>query len=238
MSIPFSLCVSKNFLIKEYSKNRKALRQIAKIISCCPQTISNYLKEYNIKIRIGSEAQKGRHNHKDIKNCPNYIDGRYCESQFCIDCLKKGIKTKISYNNFKYGQKRCKSCAYKLRWQNKIYREKTIRKILKANNRKPNKPEKSLRAILNKLLSREYKFVGDGKVIIDGFCPDFININGQKKIIELYGDYWHKKPELIKRDKRRIKTYRKYGYKTLIIWQKELKNKKILKNRILKFSKN
>ena len=39
----------------------------------------------------------------------------------------------------------------------------------------------------------------------------------------MYGDYWHNRPEVIKRDKKRIKVYKKYGYKTLVIWEKELK---------------
>lgn len=29
-------------------------------------------------------------------------------------------------------------------------------------------------------------FVGIG-----GLCPDFVNCNGKKVIIELFGDYWH-----------------------------------------------
>ena len=45
-----------------------------------------------------------------------------------------------------------------------------------------------------------------------------------KKIIELYGDYWHNTKDGIKRNKRRLRVYKKYGYKTLIIWEHELKD--------------
>jgi len=47
-----------------------------------------------------------------------------------------------------------------------------------------------------------------------------MNINGQKKLIELYGDYWHKGQN----PQKRINYFKKYGFKTLIIWEKEYKN--------------
>lgn len=89
--------------------------------------------------------------------------------------------------------------------------------------------------MLNKLLPNQYKFVGNGKLIIGGFVPDFVN-NEHNKIIEHYGDYWHNREDRIKRDKRRLITYKKAGYKTLIIWQYELKDLDNLKNKILEFS--
>ena len=100
----------------------------------------------------------------------------------------------------------------------------------------PNRCEKSLNKLLNKLLPKQYRFVGNGKVIIDGFNPDFIGRNGQKKIIELYGDYWHNLKSWRERDKRRIKAYTRYGYKTLIIWEHELKDLDKLRIRVKKFS--
>ena len=58
-----------------------------------------------------------------------------------------------------------------------------------------------------------------------------------KSIIELYGDYWHNRPESLKRDKNRIKIFKSYGYRTLIIWEHELQNEPSLKSKILKFNK-
>ena len=114
----------------------------------------------------------------------------------------------------------------------------TIRKIF--SNRKltnPNKIELFLYKLLNRLLPNQYKYVGNFKFWIENFNPDFVNVNGQKKIIELYGDYWHKKLEVIKRDKRRLITYKQYGYRTLIIWEHELKDLNKLRSRILIFNK-
>jgi len=76
--------------------------------------------------------------------------------------------------------------------------------------------------------------VGDGSFVINGFNPDFVNINGQKKIIELFGDYWHRNTQI--KDKKRIKTYNKYGYKVLIVWEHELENINKLKIKLQKFN--
>jgi very-short-patch-repair endonuclease len=78
-------------------------------------------------------------------------------------------------------------------------------------------------------LKNPNKFVGDRSLIIKGFNPDFIN-KKQKKIIEMFGDYWHNLPDWRKRDKRKLRIYKKLGYKVLII------KKKILINKILKFN--
>jgi len=88
--------------------------------------------------------------------------------------------------------------------------------------------------ILKTLLNDEYEFVGDYKFNVDEFCPDFVN-KDKTKIIELYGDYWHNKLDYIERDKRRIKSYTKNGYKTLIVWEHELKDLDLLSAKILQF---
>ena len=88
--------------------------------------------------------------------------------------------------------------------------------------------------MINDICLNEYKFVGDGKIFIAGFVPDFININGQKKIIELYGDYWHKDTQ--EKDKYRIDTFKKYGYDTLVIWEHELKDLEKTRNKIRSFT--
>ena len=166
------------------------------------------------------------------KNSPSYIDNRSNKTYYCKDCGKE-----ISVNSGFYGLGRCGSCANKLKWKNKKYRENIMRKF------KPNKPEKLLNRLLNKRFNKEYKYVGSGEVVLGGLNPDFINCNGQKKIVELYGCYWHNCKKCgfgngRKIDKRRIKTYIQYGYKTLIIWEHELKELNKLELKIKKFNKS
>ena len=124
-------------------------------------------------------------------------------------------------------------------WENFNYREKQLKAIFKGSDIKPNKPERKLRKLLNYLFPNEYKYVGDGQVLIGFKNPDFININGQKKIIELFGDYWHSKEVtgLKKKEhrKQRQEHFAKYGYKTLIVWEHELKDINKLKTKLIRF---
>lgn len=77
----------------------------------------------------------------------------------------------------------------------------------------------------------EWKFTGDFSFMINGKNPDFTNINGQKKLIELFGDYWHKDDN----PQDRIDVFKPFGWDTLIIWERELKDIKQLKRKIFDF---
>jgi len=97
--------------------------------------------------------------------------------------------------------------------------------------RRPNKTEKKLIKIFQKNFPNEFKFVGDGLFVIEGLNPDWVNCNGKKLIIELFGEPWHEKEEAEKR----INIFAKYGFKTLIIWWKETRNKKLLIEKVRNF---
>jgi len=98
--------LTKDFLIKEYIINKKSTTQIANEIECSKNTVLRRLLRYNVSVRTIVEAlfllnRKG-------SNTPSYIDGRTLKFHYCIGCNKK-----ISYNNWLYGNKRCRSCARK-----------------------------------------------------------------------------------------------------------------------------
>lgn len=126
-------------------------------------------------------------------------------------------------------------------WQDPGFREKQLKAILRKQVVKPNKLEKLLNKLLQELLPNEYQLnVNTEVMILGGKIPDFVNINGQKKIIELFGDYWHSE-EVTGRTKkreeqRRIDHFSKYGYQTLIIWERELKDISKVTNRIMEFN--
>ncbi len=101
-------------------------------------------------------------------------------------------------------------------------------------NLKPNKKELVLMALIKKN-NFPFRYVGDYSFWIDGFCPDFVSIDGTKKIIELNGDYWHNLPEHQERDKRKLATYKQEGYDALTIWESELKDLIKIKNKIKMF---
>lgn len=123
----------------------------------------------------------------------------------------------------------------KISWKNEERRNESVAKLLKNTEITPK--EKQLLEIIeqNKL---PFNYVGDGKVIFNGFCPDFLSKN-PKHIIELFGDEHYSKINK-ERDERKLKAYSSLGYKTLIIWNWELdKNnyKENIANKIKEFIK-
>lgn len=133
----------------------------------------------------------------------------------------------------KLGKKASQSTKDKMRAINKRKWEDPAhaKKMIKSWKLTPNKKEIKLMEILDSLYPEEWKFVGNGDLIIDGKCPDFVNCNGQKKIIELFGDYWHKGEN----PQDRIDIFKPFGYSTLVIWERELKNMDVLIGRIRGF---
>lgn len=98
--------ITKTYLIKEYVKNRKTIKQIAKEINCSYSTIRNLLIKYRIKIRTRSEALKGINKDKNTgKDNYSYIDGRSLKEYYC-ECGKE-----ISVASGFYHEGKCRSCS-------------------------------------------------------------------------------------------------------------------------------
>jgi len=78
------------------------------------------------------------------------------------------------------------------RWKNPEYSSKVCHAILKGlNAERPNKKEKILLEFLDEYYPNQWKYVGDNSVNIGGRFPDFININGKKELVEMFGKHWH-----------------------------------------------
>ena len=109
----------------------------------------------------------------------------------------------------------------KHKWENLSDSAKT--NILRARkhlaSHKQNYAEKHLERILHGL-GFPFKFVGDLKYWIGGKCPDFV-WEEENKIIELFGNHWHKEEEVEKR----INLFKEEGFDTLVIWYTDLKKK-------------
>lgn len=135
---------------------------------------------------------------------------------------------------FKKGEHRSpKTEITKEDWKNPEYRRRVLNAIF--NGFKPNKPEKIMIELIEKN-NFPFNYTGNGKMWFKGenymFNPDFLSKN-PKHIIEVFGDYWHRNTQ--KRDKERLETYSRYGYKTLVIWEHELKNSNNVLNKIREF---
>jgi hypothetical protein len=112
-------------------------------------------------------------------------------------------------------------------WRDSEY----VSKQMRARRLKPNKAELGLLSLLEVF---GFEYVGDGlrkDFIIGGKCPDYSN--NDHKLIELFGDYWHRDED--PQDK--IDHYKKYGFDSLIIWERELKDKQVVLAKVKQFIK-
>ena len=104
--------------------------------------------------------------------------------------------------------------------RNPMAKEAAVLKWARANQMKPNRAELCLKHTLDKLFPGAYAVNVTGSILILGAkIPDFVCITGQTKVIELYGDYWHKGEN----PKNRIDFFASLGYSALVIWERELK---------------
>jgi hypothetical protein len=122
-----------------------------------------------------------------------------------------------------------RSDARKKNWQDPEYRDRITKSVFLANQMKPNKTERAVQCLLDELFPNTYRFVGDGTLIIGGKSPDFYD--GTNRLIEFFGDYWHRGQD----PSERIDYFSGYGYRTLVIWENELSDIGLLKNKIIRF---
>lgn len=154
----------------------------------------------------------------------------------------KEIKIKLSKSRsgIKYSElfKKRISETLKEKFRDKQYKESVLKKLMQSRYIKPNKPEGILINLMQKY-NLPYKYVGNWKFVIEGKNPDFVNCNGQKKVIELFGEYWHtgRVRKYEDTEEGRIKHFSKYGYDCLVIWDYELKDLQKLTEKILNFDR-
>ncbi len=90
--------------------------------------------------------------------------------------------------------------------------------------------ESRVEDIINKY-KLPYKFVGDGKFRIENKYPDFVNTNGEKKVVEVY---WKVHKDKFRKGgckewmKTRKDIFGKYGWKTIFIEGSKINENKVL----------
>jgi hypothetical protein len=123
------------------------------------------------------------------------------------------------------------SQSKKTAWADPEWRDKVIKLQRQGAHVHPNKAEMALAVLLDLNYPGEWKFVGDGALIIGGKNPDFARVDGKKELIELFGNFWHKGEN----PQDRIDLFDKYGFRTLVVWEEELKCLEDVSTRIATF---
>jgi len=153
---------------------------------------------------------------------------------------KKGWQDPIVWERYSKARKkmwqdpkfRKKVCETHLEnWQDPEFQEMMVI----ARNMKPNKLEK----YFDEITPDSIRYTGGGGFFIrcrNRIClPDF-KVKGQKKVIELFGDYWHKgeNPDDM------IKEYAEAGWKCKVFWEIEVydESERVLKETLEFVRKN
>lgn len=118
------------------------------------------------------------------------------------------------------------SIHMKDKWRNKDFAEKMIKALLKAVCKKPNNFELACKNFLERLFPNQYKYIGDGSLLINNRSPDFIS-SKHKIVVLCNGIYWHLLKyglDDIDQNKEQIEIresqpFLEAGYDVLFIWE-------------------
>lgn len=217
------MSISREELQRLYWGQGLNTRQIGEMFALTPHAVQYEMKQYGIRVRDIHECHRGIGlGHPCYWNRQGLHHSEETRRKIAIANTGKpsAIRGKRGWGHgLTKTDPRIAKMAESIKqvWQDSEY----VAKMMRARKVKPNNTELQFDAFLQNHLPGEYKYVGDGEFILGGKCPDWLNVNGQKKLIELFGDYWHKGEN--PQDK--IDHYKKYGFDTLVIWASELQDK-------------
>lgn len=148
-------------------------------------------------------------------------------------------RNKLWSEDVKVKMRKPRKNTEKMKWPRS---EEHIKIILKnpLMRGRPNKEEKALFERVQFISPNNYTLNVKGDILVIGNkVPDIVNINGQKKLVELFGDFYHgeKRTGRTKEQEetKRIDHFKKFGWDTLIVWGHELKNLQKLDSKLTEF---
>ena len=164
---------------------------------------------------------------------------------YCPSCARKGKRfTEEHKNKIRETHKGEKNYNY-----GKHPMEQTKQKMREARKNRfypkhHTKPELIFEDICKKY-NLPFKYVGDGSFWIGknpSVNPDFVECNGKKIAVEIFGDYWHSPLLNWKLKERSTLTHRqrilkKYGWKLVVFWQLDLLREDVEQFVLLQLSK-
>lgn len=209
----------KEWLYNQYRVERKSIIKIASGIGVGATTVKKVLLSFGV-IPEGHNGNRILLGKGDIVLYENLDDKNWMQRKYVTEHLSlSGIADIIG----------CSCSAVWVALKRHKIKTRTVKESIKHRKQKkicPNNPEKKFIEICNKN-DLPYKFTGDGSFRIENLNPDFVNVNGKKICVEIFGDYWHS-PLLnrnIRRDmifEERKRVFKKYGWKMVVLWERDL----------------
>ena len=217
---------NKSWLNQKYWCEKQTLLQIAKRVGCSGGAVWGALKKFGIPPhkkgkKLSEETRRRMSKAKRGEKNPNFGKQRSDET-------KRKISKSLTGRKFSKDRKRKISEVLKGRRHSKKTREKMsdARKHRKFSTHHT-KPELIFEAICKKN-NLPFRYVGDGQLWIKNINPDFVDVNGKKIAVEIFGDYWHS--PLLRNAVSYNQTYegrkkilKKYGWKLIVFWETDLK---------------
>ena len=211
--------ISKAEFIEWYYDRNFSLSEISDYTGISISTLYRLLNKYNIEVKNKSfkhyhlckelfECLYEKHSSKEISNILK-IDIRVVHSKL----VEYGLDT---WDKLKFD-----SCSYQMKkvWSDFEYKAERLKKIFNAcKNKSPN----NLETTFYNMFCDKVKFVGNGsrwiQLVSGAKNPDFEVIGKEYKVIELFGDYWHKNDT----PKKLIDKYADKKIECLVIWEYQI----------------
>lgn len=156
-------------------------------------------------------------------NATSHWKGGKSHNNKCVDCQE----------HVSFASKRCRKCAAKLmphlhiKQKPWLRTQETIKKALRRH------PISSLEEKFQKIVDKyqlPYRYVGNGQFFIERKNPDFININGEKKAVEVYARKHKEKLRNMTIEewkKERQDIFAKYGWKIVFFDEVQLNEENV-----------
>ena len=212
----YNYLINNNEIKDMYCNQKISSEKIAYKLKVSPEMIIDRLRNMNIKIRNISESRKLAFTKEERKNLSKRN-------------IKKGYKPPI-FTGHTIKTKEKMSIRYKKLWQNKEYREKTLKAMIKGLIKRPTSLEQQMIDIIKKH-NLPYRYTGNGSFLIGFKNPDFVNVNGEKKLIEVGNIYHHKLRfgSVENYINQRKEYYKSYGWKSYFFIKDDIDENEIIK---------
>ena len=241
--------ISREKLQQLYYNEGKSLNEIATIFECGITTIWHKMNRYEIPRRKTSEYLKGKSRPPEVgrKISIARTGQRLPSHEVSLETRRKISQTLMGHSIDEKTREKIKQ-TLQSRWEMLSDEERSnlIKTALKGLAKKPTSPEVRVINIIKKH-RLPYYYCGNGTIIIGSLNPDFINCNGVKKLIEVFGVPFHdpnrtflKEIPLTKQEEYRKAVYASLGFDCLVLWDDEMikLSDETIANKIKSFTKS